>query len=577
MRYGHIIRPLIFGLFFTLSFLSFAKIKIYNSDLWWHLAQGRFIVETKALPEDDHFSYTASKKPSDRKSIILKGYWLSDTIFYLSYKAMGYAGIIFLRSILLLLFLFFIFLLLRLREAHPVVVIILLWILHSIALGFAGERPQLFTFLMFSVTLYILEAFRKGKSRGVYLIPLMVLLLSNMHPGFIILLLLLFIYLAGFIIEYLQKPNISRTELGVKRRLKTLAMVTGLSLIASVVNPNHIKEFFELFSMPQYTSNIVEFSSPVILYIKRISPVNYLYLVFIAIPLIGIRYIIRDPIMLLLFVVFFAMGLIAIRFQIFYMATGSLLIAFIIQQIGNVRFIEKFSLYLRKQEAFLYVALFVIGAFWFLKSTVSLSGYEFTVDTMVTPVGAAEFLSDNDIKGNIFNEYGFGGYLIWGLYPAKKVFIDGRALEGTVLNEYEKVIRADNSWSTIFDKYDITCVIMPPLLPSGNIYPIVERLLDENGWDLIYNDHLSLIFLKRDNRNESIRKRFLEKKEDGFNTIIFQASIGALKNRTNPYYLISLGKTFFRLGRLDEAKKAFMMAYQRDQKNPLIREWLQRL
>jgi hypothetical protein len=426
---------------------------------------------------------------------------------------------------------------------------------------------------MFSATLYILETFRNGNLRAIYLIPLLVLISSNMHPGFIVLILLLFIYLSGTLTEYLKK----RTDLEVKKRLKVLAIVTGLSLLTSAFNPNHIKVFFEIFSMPLYTSGIVEFSSPLTLYLKKILPVNYSYPVFIIIHFVGIRYIMRNAIMLLLFVVFFSMSLIAIRFQIFYMATGCLLIAFIIQQIHNIKFIEKTFRFLKKRETFLYVIILIIGVFWFLKSITSLAGQEFKEDIMITPVGAADFLLNNNIEGNIFNEYGFGGYLIWRLYPHKKVFIDGRGLEGSVLKEYERVISTDNSWTAIFNKYDITCVVMPPLLPHGGIYPVVERLFDEGQWDLVYNDHLSLIFLKRDSRNKSIRSRFMKKKEEGYQTIILQASIGASRNRANPYYLISLGKSFYRLGRMDDAKKAFQMAYQRDSENSIIKEWLQKL
>jgi len=71
----------------------------------------------------------------------------------------------------------------------------------------------------------------------------------------------------------------------------------------------------------------------------------------------------------------------------------------------------------------------------------------------------------------MFNEYGFGGYLIWRLYPDKKVFIDGRALEPDVYDEYNLLAYAitagSRSYEDIIGKNNITYVIMPPLNPRG--------------------------------------------------------------------------------------------------------------
>jgi hypothetical protein len=113
-----------------------------------------------------------------------------------------------------MLFILFIYLSLRLTGTHTIIIILLLGVLYSVAINFAGERPQLFTFLMFSATLYILKTFRNGNLRAIYLIPLLVLISSNMHPGFIVLILLLFIYLSGTLTEYLKKEQIWKLRKG---------------------------------------------------------------------------------------------------------------------------------------------------------------------------------------------------------------------------------------------------------------------------------------------------------------------------------------------------------------------------
>ena len=66
-------------------------------------------------------------------------------------------------------------------------------------------------------------------------------------------------------------------------------------------------------------------------------------------------------------------------------------------------------------------------------------------------------------------------------------------------------------------------------------------------------------------------------KAEALNTIIVQASARAMKDRTNPYYLITLGKIFYKMGKLSDAEKALEMAYQRDPGNPVIIEWLKKV
>ena len=118
---------------------------------------------------------------------------------------------------------------------------------------------------------------------------------------------------------------------------------------------------------------------------------------------------------------------------------------------------------------------------------------------------------------------------------------------------------------------------MPPLLFHGSIYPIVEKLFTREEWSLIYMDHLSLIFLRDTPDNSSLINKFAIDKSKGLQTIVIQASAKALKNPANPYYFITLGKVFFQMGKLDDAEKAFLMAYEKDPDNAELKFWMQKV
>ncbi|PIP87416.1 hypothetical protein COW81_00305, partial [Candidatus Campbellbacteria bacterium CG22_combo_CG10-13_8_21_14_all_36_13] len=54
--------------------------------------------------------------------------------------------------------------------------------------------------------------------------------------------------------------------------------------------------------------------------------------------------------------------------------------------------------------------------------------------------GAVNFVLENDIQGNMFNNFDIGGYLIYRLYPDRKVFVDNRP-EAYPAEFFEKVYK----------------------------------------------------------------------------------------------------------------------------------------
>jgi hypothetical protein len=552
---------------------------VHNYDFWWHLATGKYIVETESLPQNDPFSFTMSDTPSERKTVILKGNWLAELLFYMVYSTWDLKGIVILRALVLLSFLFFVFLTIKKHCMSDVVALVVTAGVFLTAKTFSGERPQLFTFLVFSLVFYLLEDFRTRKSNRVFIIPFFILFLANMHPGYIICLVLITLYLAA---EGGRRLLGNDDKNGIFYRLLIL---WGLSVIASLFNPNGEIMLTRIFSAGQgaYIKGIFEFTPPFTLYLKKVTPFNYSYLSFLLFSLVGLRYLRKIGVVhLLLLVVFTVMSFVAIRYQIFYMCAVAPIIARIIIIIKNEKGVTRLLGWLRIREGFVSSICCIIGILLVFQQIPAFARDDFRTETFYSlPKDAADFLEEVEIKGNMFNAYAFGGYLVWRLFPAKKVFIDGRQLEDTIYLEYQIVAYAmehpEVSWEDLINKYNITYIIMPPLIQHGAVYPLVEKLLTREDWALIYNDHLSLIFLRDTPDNVSLINTFAIDKTKGIHTIVAQASARALKNQINPYHLITLGKIFFQTGRLDDAEKAFLMAHQRAQNNPEVKFWMQKL
>ncbi|RLB53669.1 MAG: hypothetical protein DRI34_13095, partial [Deltaproteobacteria bacterium] len=62
--------------------------RIKADDIWWHLKTGQLILELLHLPQENLFSFTAPHHPW------LPHEWLSEVVFYIIYKYLGYRGLV---------------------------------------------------------------------------------------------------------------------------------------------------------------------------------------------------------------------------------------------------------------------------------------------------------------------------------------------------------------------------------------------------------------------------------------------------------------------------------------------------
>jgi hypothetical protein len=574
---ANILRLLAVISFFLFFFISFLTVHVANNDFWWHLATGKYIVQHHSLPQIDPFAYTAHAESTAIKSAVLKGNWLSQVVFYAVFSGWDLKGIIILRSLLLTFFLLLIYLTVKKQGLPDLLSLPLVTGVFFVAITFTGERPQLFTFFIFSLVMYLLEDYRVTGSRKILFVPVATLLLSNMHHGYIVCILLISVYLLGEGISQASK----RSGPANNRRFILLFGVWIFSLILSFLNPSNFSIFGALLFYKEVGARgIVEFMPTLSVYAEKLGSINYVYIGFLILSLFSLRYPRKIGLVnMLVLVTFTVMSLVSLRYMIFYMCAAAPILARVMLCAKDEMLSASSLGMLRTKEGFLYGLFFIMGAFLVFSEMPVLAAYEFRANTsFAAPQKAADFLKSHKIYGNMFNEYGFGGYLIWRLYPEKKVFIDGRDLEDDVHSDYNVIGTAKSEegrhWTDLIEKYGITYIVMPPLTVGGEIIPLVEKMFDMNEWVLIYSDNLALIFLKKDDNNMQLVCKYAKDKTEGLQTVVIQAAARAMTNPGNPRYFISLGKVFFKMNKIDEAEKAFNMAYKIDPDNAVVKEYL---
>jgi hypothetical protein len=109
------------------------------------------------------------------------------------------------------------------------------------------------------------------------------------------------------------------------------------------------------------------------------------------------------------------------------------------------------------------------------------------------PVAAIDWIKENKPPGNIFNTYGWGGYLIWHLFPDYPVYIDGRAdiYGDAFMNEYLNTYNAEPDWDTQLQKAGVSLVLVE------TSSPIADALAHDDKWRIANADEICVLYIRK--------------------------------------------------------------------------------
>ena len=564
----------------AVAFLNtYLKVKVWDYDFWWHLASGKYIVDHKGIPSDDPFSLVNDLEENKnshplREQMILKQYWLSQVIFYLIYASFGDTGIIVLRSLILFLLVALVFIWFRRQNISFYIIYPFVFLIFTQTMRFTGERPVLFTVLFVVLAFMLLDSFKQKKSKTLLLLIPLMTIWANMHGGFILGLAIIAAYMAGESINYffLKKGTME------KKALQMLCIVGFVAVAASAINPNGFAPFMTVTEQSKlFHENVQEYFSPLYLYQNKLRPLDwgFIFLAFLF-PVVAVwRRMRMDIVYYLLLGGLLFMSLSALRFMIFFVCIGTMILGRELH-LTLFNFLEKRRIDMFRYEAVASV-LMIASSAMFAAGFVNLQSLSFTTATKSTvPKGAVDFIETNRIEGNIFNDMGSGGYLMWRLYPWKKVFIDTRQLNYIVRQESSWILEAKESiynkelpagkvplWERLLNHYDIDVVIVDYMDIFGHLKPLPFTLLKHDQWVPVYSDLISLLFVRKTPQNTGLIERFRLDEDMIYNFMIARLTQWSIMDKKNPRYFLSLGEIFYLMGRNQDALMAFQYADRR--------------
>jgi hypothetical protein len=344
-----------------------------------------------------------------------------------------------------------------------------------------------------SLFLYLLDRYRiEGKLKFIISLPLITLIWVNLHAGYFLGLAILAIYIAGGLIDLL-KAVLQKTKNPDGLSLKSiliLCAVLGVSILATLANPNgfHILLYpFQTLTSQAMQQFIQEWFSPDFHQLEW-QPLAWFFLALIGAGMLGKKPISPTKILLTLF--FGYAALCSMRNVPLFTIVAIPILA---EQVGSlVRIRSELKPPSRLLKWIVSILLICIVLVVSLRFGQVIQGQSKS-EAGTFPKAAVDWILENQPQGNLFNSYGWGGYIIWRLYPQYPVFIDGRAdvYGDKFIFAYTDVYRARPGWEQALDTKDVRLVLVEP--ESG----LASALWQSSNWEIVYEDQISVVFDRR--------------------------------------------------------------------------------
>lgn len=499
--------------------IFFSMKENFDSDLFWHLATARWMVENGAFPREDYFSFVYRGAPW------VDIPWIFQLVAYFFNQTLGYFGILLITGLVCALSAIFSWqtyqelnkYFFNRDKVSNQFLQTLAFSLFSLGFFFLEKRwivrPEIFTALFMSLEIYILVKFCIDplKQRLLWLLPLIQILWVNSHGMFIL----------GYILMgtvWLSRPK--------KMTLPLLASVVG-----AFINPYGWQGAFYPFYLRKLSEDdvyrvigegrtLLNYDVP--LSYKVFWGVWLVFLFFSIRP--GMKIFGKAYLLLLAFAVYFSTTMVR-NLSPAVLITLPFIVAGIISVfIPLFKKVKTSASYAGICSFFIlgYTALFC-GLIYLNQLTLLRTDFYFgtQLPDYQAPREAAEFLVTNHLDHRVLGTAEFENYMMW-YQPGFETYIDTRYAEVVPKEHFSAVRQHFFNPSEIESeaaKYQIDTLAINH---NQTIYhQAIHYLINSPHWHLAHFDSIMVIFVKNGIRDdltisgEQVDK-FLQQQADQF-------------------------------------------------------------
>jgi len=470
--------PALMGILLVGLALIGAQDRLFDPDTWWHVTAGEQILRTHTWPTSDTYSFTA------RGAGWIAYEWLGEVFLALAARAGGLMGLVMFQKALVVLVALLLYYYAYLRSGSSKAACIAATIVLPIAPVAFTLRPQTIGYVFLLLTLICLERFRQGHARALWCLPPLFVVWANTHGSFVFGLFVIGLSWVAGLVNF-RAGGLIAEQLPQRQRVQLLLafMVCLLALLITPYGSEIAANPFEMATaQPLNIANIQEWQP-----LSLGNPLGtYLFLFAVAIFLaqitVQLRYKLEDLAML----VFGVYAMCAhLRFAMIF-------VIFLVPILAGIfsRWVPPYDQ--AKDRFLLNFALMALVVFALMRFRPSKHAIE-NVVAADYPVHAVEYLRQHPQPTGMFNEYGWGGYLISQLAPEHQVFIDGRAdlyEYSGIFPDYMTIAAAQTDALRVLDRHNIqSCLVR-------RTNPLAQLLAVSPGWQQSYSDELAVIFVR---------------------------------------------------------------------------------
>ncbi len=474
-------------------------------DFWWHMAMGREIVQTHAIPTHDSFSYTQAGQPFYNQG------WLAQVVLYGLHSLGGVPLILLVQSLVVAIsYGLLLMLCIKRTGALRLSVAVLLLLVVPISFDNWNVRPQTYAFPLFVAFFVIVTQWRLGDrlhlmgrevpdldvappKTYLWMLPMLMVVWVNVHGSFV---------LGGVVIaftfaaEWLRRVVWSRWGDGAALSPTTQPPLRALfgwgaaTAAAMLINPRGVGVLgyvFNLLGTSAVTDLVTEWAPPTT---RELS--GKLFFGFLIISVLILAYSRRppDPIDMLFAVAFAWLALGAARNVVWFgMVAAPLLVVQMSSWLraDSVPTKRRSSLGVPILNGVLigFIALLVVLVLPWVKPALGLPPRLGALLSEDTPVAAVDALQDDPKPPeHLFHAMSYGSYLIWAA-PRQPVFIDPR-IELYPFEQWRDYITLNNGYNVdaLLNKYAVDGL----LLDNEQQAALLHAVRNRGHWQIRYED-----------------------------------------------------------------------------------------
>ena len=461
---------------------------VSDPDFFWHLRVGEYILSHGAIPHNDLFTFTVS----DHAFIAHE--WLSEVLMAVLTAVAGLPAVSVYFGVIT--WIGFVLLLASMRRVNFLLAGLALFLGVAAANPIFGPRTQMETFTLVIALILLLRRYEDtGDRRWLYPIPPAFILWVNLHAGFTIGLVFFATALAGRLVA------IGMARLGGRPTgpsPKPLAVTLALSALAVLVNPNTYRIYVyaaQTQFSPAQQKLIVEWFSPDF-HDLHLLPFELMLLLFgFLLALSARRPTVTDGLLLAGGTV---LALHSVRHIALFVAVSTPILAELTQGLwegwkGNLPAFQEPRVTPVMGVINAVVLLIVLAVTLYVTVPAAASGFRSKHITSDYPTAAVDFLEPDLPPGNMFNQYGWGGYLVYRLWPREKVFVYGDAavMGDPFLSEWNSVELIRPGFRSTLARRGVAWVIDPPNTP------VLVALGETPEWVTVFSDAQATVIVHR--------------------------------------------------------------------------------